>query len=118
MKFFENKKPKRIKNIEDLKNNNYEEDNNSDNSKNSQVNIEINKNALQKPKNNNNTINDYILFYKQLITISQALPFFLNKIPNEEFTEIFNYLYSYYLKSIESKNSLISQEIQDFYRFF
>ena len=117
-KFFENKKPKRIKNIEDLKNNNYEEDNNSDNSKNSQVNIEINKNALQKPKNNNDTINDYILFYKQLITISQALPFFLNKIPNEEFTEIFNYLYSYYLKSIESKNSIISQEIQDFTDFF
>ena len=117
-KFFENKEPKIIKNVENLNNNNYDDDNNSENSQNSQVNIEINKDALQKPKNNNNTINDYILFYKQLITITQALPFFLNKIPNEEFNENFNYLYSYYLKSIESKNSIISKEIQDFTDFF
>ena len=117
-KFYEKKEPKRIKNVEDLKFKNYDDDNNSDNSQNSQVNIEINKDALQKPKNNNKTINDYILFYKQLITISQALPFFLNKISIDEFNENFNYLYSYYLKSIESKYSIISQEIQDFTDFF
>ena len=65
-----------------------------------------------------NNLQSYEIFYKKLILICQAFPFFINKIEKKEVNEKFNFLYTYYHNSIKSNKSFIYSSIMSFNNAF
>ena len=65
-----------------------------------------------------NNLESYELFYKKLISICQAFPFFIGKIEPKEANEKFNFLYTYYLNSRYSNKCFINSNILSFNNAF
>ena len=65
-----------------------------------------------------NNLQSYEIFYKKLILICQAFPFFINRIEKSEVNKKFNFLYTYYLKSRLSNKCFINSNIIQFNNAF
>ena len=61
-----------------------------------------------------NNLESYEIFYKKLILICQAFPFFINKIESTEANKKFNFLYTHYLYSRYSNKCFINSNILSF----
>ena len=65
-----------------------------------------------------NNLENYVIFYKKLILICQAFPFFINRIKEEEINKKFNFLYTYYLRIRLSNKCFINSNILSFNNAF
>jgi len=65
-----------------------------------------------------NNLQSYEIFYKKLILICQAFPFFIDRIEKPDLNKKFNFLYTYYLKSRLSNKCFINSNIMSFNNAF
>ena len=81
--------------------------------------LNIDKSMIETPDLSSlNNFENYEKFYKKLILICQAFPFFISKIDKKEVEEKFNFLYTYYIQSRYSNKCFISSNILAFNNAF